>query len=327
MSFKSQCNQEFSGCLGKRQRIKDLEGNFEKLEKYVKHFSTRFDEFSSKGISSMIETLNEKIFTLEKSLKERTNKQERDLQLCIQRVDNNDIKIRDIEAMLGCLQEDGLLNRPRGENKSVQDLECRVAKIEDIITKMQKQIEKYDDLTSTHERLSALKDAKIMSLESQLAGEASAESYDGILIWKITHFMEKRHDAIIKKKTYQVSPYFYSGPRGYKMRARIYLNGDGLGKNSFISLFFTVMKGPNDALLPWPFQQKITMMILDQNNVQHAVDSFYPDHTNMSFQRPKSDSNVSSGCPQFLPLESLDRFSYVRDDCMFVKFVVDKLSV
>ena len=68
-------------------------------------------------------------------------------------------------------------------------------------------------------------------------------------------------------------------------------------------------------------------MILDQNNVQHAVDSFYPDHTNISFQRPKSDSNVSSGCPQFLQLESLDRFSYVRDDCMFVKFVVDKLSV
>ena len=245
MSFKSQCNQEFSGCHNKRQRIKDLESNFEKLEKYMKHFSTRFDDFSSKGISCMIETVNEKNFTLEKNFEREDNKQERDLQLCVQRVDNNDIKIRDIKAMLSCLQDDGLLNRPRSENKSVKDLECRVAKVEGIIAKLQKQIEKYDDLTSTQERLLALKDAKFMSLESQLAGEASAESYDGVLIWKMTNFVEKRHDAVIKKKTYQVSPCFYFGPREYKMRARIYLNGDGLGKNSFISLFFSYERTPS----------------------------------------------------------------------------------
>jgi hypothetical protein len=30
---------------------------------------------------------------------------------------------------------------------------------------------------------------------------------------------------------------------GYKLCARIYLNGDGMGKNSHISLFIVVMKG------------------------------------------------------------------------------------
>lgn len=34
--------------------------------------------------------------------------------------------------------------------------------------------------------------------------------------------------------------------------------GDGNGKNTHVSLFFVVMKGDFDALLPWPFQQKVT---------------------------------------------------------------------
>lgn len=35
------------------------------------------------------------------------------------------------------------------------------------------------------------------------------------------------------------------------------LSGDGNGKNTHISLFFVVMKGDFDGLLPWPFQQKV----------------------------------------------------------------------
>lgn len=41
------------------------------------------------------------------------------------------------------------------------------------------------------------------------------------------------------------------------MCLRIYLNGDGTGRGTHVSLFFVVMKGPNDALLRWPFNQKV----------------------------------------------------------------------
>lgn len=41
------------------------------------------------------------------------------------------------------------------------------------------------------------------------------------------------------------------------MCLRIYLNGDGTGRGTHLSLFFVVMKGPNDALLRWPFNQKV----------------------------------------------------------------------
>lgn len=50
---------------------------------------------------------------------------------------------------------------------------------------------------------------------------------------------------------------FYTSRYGYKMCLRIYLNGDGTGRGTHLSLFFVVMKGPNDALLRWPFNQKV----------------------------------------------------------------------
>lgn len=50
---------------------------------------------------------------------------------------------------------------------------------------------------------------------------------------------------------------FYTSKYGYKMCLRIYLNGDGTGRGSHLSLFFVVMRGQSDALLKWPFNQKV----------------------------------------------------------------------
>lgn len=41
------------------------------------------------------------------------------------------------------------------------------------------------------------------------------------------------------------------------MCLRLYLNGDGSGRGTHLSLFFVVMKGKYDALLKWPFSQKV----------------------------------------------------------------------
>lgn len=43
------------------------------------------------------------------------------------------------------------------------------------------------------------------------------------------------------------------------MCLRIYLNGDGTGRGSHLSLFFVVMRGHSDALLKWPFNQKVIL--------------------------------------------------------------------
>lgn len=45
------------------------------------------------------------------------------------------------------------------------------------------------------------------------------------------------------------------------MCLRIYLNGDGTGRGTHLSLFFVVMRGHSDALLKWPFNQKVTLIV------------------------------------------------------------------
>lgn len=92
-----------------------------------------------------------------------------------------------------------------------------------------------------------------------------------------------------------------------------------------MSLFFVVMKGDYDALLPWPFRNKVTFMLLDQNNREHIIDAFRPDLTSASFQRPVNDMNIASGCPMFLPLFKLQspKYAYVKEDTLFLKCIVE----
>ena len=107
------------------------------------------------------------------------------------------------------------------------------------------------------------------------------------------------------------------------MCARLYPNGDGIGRGTHLSLFFVVLRGEYDTLLPWPFQLKVSLCLLDQNlsSPRHVIETFRPDPASSSFQRPQSEMNVASGCPLFLPLTSL-RGSYCRDDTVFFKVAV-----
>lgn len=108
------------------------------------------------------------------------------------------------------------------------------------------------------------------------------------------------------------------------MCARIYLNGDGMGKGTHVSLFFVIMRGQYDALLKWPFRQKVTLMFIDQNNREHVVDAFRPDPTSSSFKRPTTEMNIASGCPLLMSLSQLDSVTnaYIKDNAAYVKIIV-----
>ena len=168
----------------------------------------------------------------------------------------------------------------------------------------------------------ALRNVMLTDLDEYVR-QQEVSSHDGILLWKITEFAKKRQDTVSGHQTSFYSPCFFTSRYGYKMCARIYLNGDGIGRGTHISVFFVVMRGEYDALLRWPFRQKVTFMLLDQNNVEHVIDSFRPDPNSSSFQRPRRETNIASGCPTFCPLSELNDHAYVRDDTMFLKVIVD----
>ncbi|XP_009071396.1 PREDICTED: TNF receptor-associated factor 1, partial [Acanthisitta chloris] len=168
------------------------------------------------------------------------------------------------------------------------------------------------------------KDAGLSSLHKSLLFSEQA-SYDGVFLWKITDVGRKLQDSVTGRTVGLYSPAFYTAKYGYKVCLRVYLNGDGTGKGTHMSLFFVVMKGDYDALLPWPFRHKVTFMLLDQNNREHIIDAFRPDLTSASYQRPVNDMNVASGCPMFLPLAKLQspKYAYVKEDTLFLKCIIE----
>ncbi|CAF3018948.1 unnamed protein product [Rotaria sp. Silwood2] len=122
------------------------------------------------------------------------------------------------------------------------------------------------------------------------------------------------------------SPLFYSSPTGYKMRGRLYFNGDGNARRTHMSLFFVLMRSEYDAILKFPFNFKVTLCLYDQTSAQkHIIDSFRPDIKSNSFQRPRSEMNIASGILKFCPLVMIesDGNPYVRDDTIFIKIMVD----
>ncbi|CAF1191901.1 unnamed protein product [Rotaria sp. Silwood1] len=151
-------------------------------------------------------------------------------------------------------------------------------------------------------------------------------SYDGTLLWKITNFNSRMADAQSERQTSIYSPSFYSSPTGYKMRGRLYLNGDGNARRTHMSLFFVLMRSEYDAILKFPFNYKVTFCLYDQTTAQrHIIDSFRPDIKSNSFQRPRSEMNIASGIPKFCSLSTIQQEgnTYVRDDTMFIKIMVD----
>ena len=150
-----------------------------------------------------------------------------------------------------------------------------------------------------------------------------ATSYNGQFLWKIPEVTRRRLEAKSGKTVSLYSAPFYTSRFGYKLCLRLYLDGDGSGKGTHLSFFLTIMKGEYDALLQWPFAQMVTLMLIDQTGRKNIVQCFKPEANSSSFWRPKSEMNVASGCPRFAPLSVLNDPSYIQDDTMFFKVLID----
>lgn len=151
-------------------------------------------------------------------------------------------------------------------------------------------------------------------------------STNGILVWKIENVASLLRAARAEQRTSYYSPSFCTHPFGYRLCCRLYPNGDGSGKGTHVSLFLVLMRGDYDDVLRWPFQQKVTFLVLDQTQHQKPFrESFVPDTSSASFHKPKSHMNVASGSPQFLKHNQLLASSspYLKNDTFYIKVMID----
>ncbi len=147
---------------------------------------------------------------------------------------------------------------------------------------------------------------------------------NGVFIWKIPDIRRRYRDAVDRKTISLYSPPFYTSPHGYRMCIRVYLNGDGLGKGTHISVFFVLMKSEHDCLLSWPFKQSVRFTLINQVNQASSIsEAFAPDLSSPSFQQPTGEMNVASGFPKFVRQSILQNEEFTQGNSMYIKAQVD----
>ncbi|OCT64941.1 hypothetical protein XELAEV_18041180mg, partial [Xenopus laevis] len=231
-------------------------------------------------------------------------------------------KLKDLDKEIRNLRQTG--DEADGMKSNYESLQNRLSQLE-IMAKnaaswnpgvLETQINRHDQMLSVHDIRLADMDLRFQVLETA--------SYNGVLIWKIRDYKRRKQEAVMGKTLSLYSQPFYTGYFGYKMCARVYLNGDGMGKGTHLSLFFVIMRGEYDALLPWPFKQKVSLMLMDQGpSRRHLGDAFKPDPNSSSFKKPTGEMNIASGCPVFVAQTVLENGTYIKDDTIFIKVIVD----
>nr|XP_039270868.1 TNF receptor-associated factor 4-like isoform X2 [Styela clava] len=166
-------------------------------------------------------------------------------------------------------------------------------------------------------------------------------SHNGVLLWRIPEYTKSLQQAQKDQAEAElISPPFYTHRHGYKLQLSAFLNGNGGGHGSHLSLYVRVLNGEYDSLLEWPFSHDITFTILDQGDPlsskrSHINVTFTPDPNWKNFQDPEirrkdSDvdgSNLGFGYPKFVTHKDLKDNNYIKNNTLFIKATIDTSRV
>lgn len=168
----------------------------------------------------------------------------------------------------------------------------------------------------------------IAALQTKI--EDVSSSRDGTLVWRISNFSKKMLESKNKEGLELLSRPFFTSHTGYKLQASLFLNGNGGGENTHLSLYIKVLPGEHDCILKWPFRHTISFTLLDQNMDRRAavnvMESFVPDQNWPNFNKPSTcndQDQLGFGFPKFVHQDILTKRGYVTDDTLFIKIRAD----
>ena len=147
------------------------------------------------------------------------------------------------------------------------------------------------------------------------------------LSWRISDIEKILVQAREKSSTVLESSPFYSANHGYKLKLYVYRNGDITNKHIYLSVFLVLMEGEYDSLLPWPFHQRITFILVDQqegtDEKKNIVMDFITDPSLSSCA--KSAGKVvkpSIGFARFVSHKNLKTRRYIVNDSLLLQIEV-----
>lgn len=138
-----------------------------------------------------------------------------------------------------------------------------------------------------------------------------------VAVFRMAKFQELKS----KRRDWTSRP-FYTHPDGYKMCLNVLPSGYGSGEGTHTSAFIYIMRGENDANLPWPCKAQVTIEILNQlHDEGHCSDTVDLEERNAT-QVIEGATGNGYGLERFVAHEDLHYnvgadIQYLKDDCLY----------
>ena len=151
---------------------------------------------------------------------------------------------------------------------------------------------------------------------------------NGVFYWRLRGYSDMVREAERGETSVRHSKGFYTEFYGYKLCLRVNINVSESSHSSHVSLFVHFLKGEFDDILEWPFNGKITITIMDQNNDcskrKPISETLLSKPDLAAFHRPRTHRNHKGfGYMEFAPVAMLDNGTFIKDDILLIRVVVE----
>ena len=188
--------------------------------------------------------------------------------------------------------------------------------------------EKLDSLQKQVQELTVTNSTLRMKVDEQSKTIARLNEESSSFVWKVTEFWKILRQAKSERNKRIKGDPFYAGRQGYKLRLCIEPDGNQSNRHRYLSIYVLLMKSGFDGMLPWPFRQKVTFTLIDQNDQlssrYNVVKSL---NVTFSTGRPFAEEvDESQGIARFISHRDLSLFRYVVDDTLFIHVKIDPID-
>ena len=206
----------------------------------------------------------------------------------------------------------------------LNNTEDKLNKTEDELNNTKDKLKKTEDKSNNTEAL--LNETRLELKNAMELLKLSSVKHTNVFPWRIDSFSEILKEAKNGGKEELCSDAFYTKSEaesfGYKLRVEFQPNGQGAGKNTHLSVYIVVMKGEYDAVLRWPFNKKVKITLIDQQDDPDQRENVTGEIVGReipNFARPEKKENAGRGFHCFISHVKLHSRRYIVDDTLFLQ--------
>ncbi|XP_028393263.1 TNF receptor-associated factor 4-like isoform X2 [Dendronephthya gigantea] len=138
----------------------------------------------------------------------------------------------------------------------------------------------------------------------------------------IPNFTHKLNQARSSNQLGEIHGDPFNNYHGYRMKIAVHVNEAPRGSTGYMGVYLYLLQGDNDDKLEWPFNKRVTFIVVDQQNNEAFVHNHEKDlHPGgeEQFEKPMFGRiNQGRGFSQFVLHSTLRKRQYVRNHTLYI---------